>query len=211
MQKFKTVDTPISTIKRWHDDGSLDLKPNFQRRLVWSDKARSYLIDTILRGKPIPTVYIRLLENPNTGRAVRQVVDGQQRLRAVLDFVQDGFRVDSVHNEDFGGMVFSGFDKADQVDFYAYTFSVDLLMDAPDSEVYDIFARLNRYPVKINAQEYRNSQYFGEFKTTTYDLALEFTTFWLQNSIFTDKQISRMAEAEFTADLLIVMSLVPYR
>ena len=207
MRIFESEKATVEEIKWWSDNNELDLTPNFQRRSVWSDKARSFLIDTILRGKPIPKIYLRLLQNQKTATQIRQVVDGQQRLRTVVDFLEDGFLIDKVHYPELGSMYFSELEKKVQRDILNYPFTIDLLMDAPDAEVYDIFARLNRYPVKINAQEYRNSQFFGEFKTTAYKLANEFITFWLRNSIFTDKQIARMAEAELTADLLIAMSL----
>ncbi|GAJ16274.1 unnamed protein product, partial [marine sediment metagenome] len=57
----------------------------FQRRRVWSSKARSYLIDTILDGFPIPAVYIRQKINLKIAKSIREVVDGQQRIGAILD------------------------------------------------------------------------------------------------------------------------------
>ena len=206
MQIFDSRKYSITDIKDWYEKGELDLRPKFQRRSVWVEKARSYLIDTIVRGKPIPKIFIRLRENSDTGRSVREVVDGQQRLKTVLDFLQDGFSINKVHNDEHGNKFYSQLDSKTQKDIQRYEFTIDILMDAPDSEIYDIFARLNRYPVKINDQELRNSQFFGEFKTTTYQLAHEFNTFWQQNQIMTEAQVSRMAEAEFTAELLIAMS-----
>ena len=206
MQIFDSRKYDIMDIKNWWDRGELDLTPKFQRRNVWVDKARSYLIDTIIRGKPIPKIFIRLKENANTRRTVREVVDGQQRLRTVITFLEDGFSINKAHNAEYGGRYYSQLDSNTQKGIQRYEFSIDILTDAPDSEIYDIFARLNRYPVKINDQELRNSQFFGEFKTTTYQLAHEFNTFWLQNRIMTESQISRMGEAEFTAELLIAVS-----
>jgi len=77
----------------------------------------------------------------------------------------------------------------------------------PDSEVYDVFARLNTFAVILNAQELRNAQWFGEFKTSVYDLSREFITFWQSNQIFNNERILRMAEAEFVSELLIAMSV----
>ena len=82
---------------------------------------------------------------------------------------------------------------------------MDLLLDAPDKEVLDIFARLNSYAVKLNHQELRNATYFGEFKTLAYSLGLEYVSFWTENRIFTDAQVLRMDEAELASDLLIAL------
>ena len=206
MQIFRSRPLSVKEMKAMEERGELDLTPEFQRRDVWSEKARSYLIDTIIRGKPIPKVYIRTQENPDTGKIIQQVVDGQQRLDTVLSFLQDGFKINKVHNPDLGGKRFSQLDKSIQKEIEYYEFTCDFLLDASDPEVWDIFARLNKYPVKINDQELRNSQYFGEFKTTVYEMALQFNTFWIENKIFSAKQISRMNEAEFVSELFIAMS-----
>src|SRR2546423_10022391 len=102
-QQFETINVSVEQIQGWHAKGELELQPKFQRRDVWIDKARSYLIDTIIRGKPIPKLYMRVVANPRTGRVVREIVDGQQRLKSVLTFLDDGFKISKSHNEEYGG------------------------------------------------------------------------------------------------------------
>jgi uncharacterized protein with ParB-like and HNH nuclease domain len=70
----------IGDLYQWYKDGTLILQPKFQRREVWSKNARSYLIDTIVRGYPIPKLYVRQQIDLDTGKSIREVVDGQQRL-----------------------------------------------------------------------------------------------------------------------------------
>ncbi|MBN2253051.1 MAG: DUF262 domain-containing protein [Kosmotogaceae bacterium] len=206
-QRFSMRPCSVRDFEEWHKKGELELAPKFQRRNVWSPKARSYLIDTIIRGKPIPKIYMRQDVNPKTRRVTREIVDGQQRLHTVLSFLQDGFPILRTHNEEHGGKRFSELEEETQREILKYEFSVDLLQDMPDQEVYDIFARLNTYSVTLNAQELRNAKYFGEFKTTVYTLSNEFLTFWQVNKIFSDPKILRMAEAEFVSELLIAMSV----
>jgi hypothetical protein len=181
------------------------LAPKFQRREVWSDKARSYLVDTIIRGKPIPKIYMRQDINPETRRTTREIVDGQQRLHTVLSFTKDGFKISKAHHEEFGGKYFSGLDKQTQRDILKYEFVVDLLQDMPDNDVYDVFARINTYAEKLKPQELRNALWFGEFKSSVYLLSNEFLTFLEGNKVFSSKQILRMAEAEFISELLIAI------
>lgn len=206
MAVFRSRQVAIRDIKAMDDQGELDLTPVFQRRNVWPEKARSYLVDTILRGKPIPTIYLRTAKNPRTGTVRQEVVDGQQRLRTVLAFLADAFPIQKIHNEHHGDKTYTELSPSTQEDVLAYEFTCNFLLDAPDRDVWDIFARLNKYPVKINPQELRNSQYFGEFKSICYELANEFNTFWVQAVIFTPTQISRMAEAEFVSELMITAS-----
>ena len=206
-QRFDTRKYSIRDFEEWDRKGELVLAAKFQRRDVWSPKARSYLIDTILRGKPIPKIYMRQEINLKTRRTRREIVDGQQRLRSVLDFLGDGFPILKTHNEEHAGKRFSQLDDDTQRDILRYEFVVDLLQDMPDREVYDIFARLNTYSVTLNAQELRHAKYFGEFRTAVYELANELMTFWETHAIFSDRQILRMAEAEFVSELLIAMSV----
>jgi len=98
LQLFSTRNYSVRDFEEWNDKGVLELQPKFQRRNVWDPKARSYLIDTIIRGKPIPKIYMRQIVNPKTRQTRREIVDGQQRLRSVLDFLKDGFPILKIHN-----------------------------------------------------------------------------------------------------------------
>jgi hypothetical protein len=204
-QSFQTRSYSIRDFEEWDQRGELLLQPKFQRRDVWNDKARSYLIDTIVRGKPIPKIYMRQDVNAQTRRVRREIVDGQQRLRTVLNFLKDGFKISKSHHPTFGGKMFSGLPEDAQADILKYEFVVDLLQDMPDSEVYNVFARINTYSEKLKPQELRNSKWFGDFKSCVYQLAEEFTNFFIGNAIFSDKAVLRMAEAEFISDLLLAM------
>lgn len=204
-QLFSTRNISVRDFEEWRDRSELVLAPKFQRREVWSDKARSYLIDTILRGKPIPKLYMRQDINPTTRRTTREIVDGQQRLHSVLAFIKDAFKISKAHHEDYGGKYFSGLDVAAQRDILQYEFVVDLLQDMPDNEVYDLFARINTYSEKLRPQELRNAKWFGEFKSSVYLLAKEFVGFLGNSKVFSPKQILRMAEAEFISELLLAI------
>src|SRR5260370_34391319 len=126
-QQFDTLSIKVEEILSWNEKGELLLQPKFQRRDVWSDKARSYLIDTVIRGKPIPKLYMRLISNPKTKRVVREIVDGQQRLKSVILFFEDGFKISKTHNEDYGCMYFSQLDVEIKGDISDYKFSIDVL------------------------------------------------------------------------------------
>jgi hypothetical protein len=80
---------PVSDFLAWQRDGSLNLKPDFQRRSVWKPGARSYFIDTIVRGLPVPLIFVRERLDLETQRTIRDVVDGQQRLRTLFAFIDE--------------------------------------------------------------------------------------------------------------------------
>lgn len=208
MKNFDSRTYSINDFLEWSRNGQLELNPRFQRRNVWTDRAKSFLMDTIVRGKPIPKVFIRQKINPTTKASIREVVDGQQRLRTILSYINDGFTISKRHNEKFGGLYFSQLGEVDgeiQTNVLNYELSVDLLVNMPDPEVLDVFGRLNSYAVVLNEQERINASHFGPFKMLADRLGHAYYEFWLRNKILPPQQILRMAEVTLVADLLIAM------
>jgi hypothetical protein len=205
MSSHKPRGYSVHDFLSWYERSELVLQPKFQRRSVWSLKARSHLIDTILSDLPIPIIFIRQKVDPKQRKAIREVVDGQQRLNAVIDYSNDDFPVLKSQSMPFGGLKFSQLPQEAQQEFLNYEFSVVLLEEVSDADVLNIFARLNTYAQKLTPQELLNAAYYGEFKQTVYRLGYDHLEFWRQNHVLADRQIVRMAEAELTTEILVVM------
>lgn len=208
----------VSDFISWQRAGTLVLSPSFQRRSVWTAGAKSFFVDTVARGLPVPVVFLREVRtNPNTLEPGREVVDGQQRLRTLLAFIdpqllpdysedRDAFVVSRIHNPSIAQKKFSALPSEIRRNILDYQFSVHVLpAETADSEILQIFARMNATGVKLNAQELRNAQYFGAFKTIVYQLSGEQLDRWRQWGIFTEQQITRMAEVEFVSECLQLM------
>ena len=201
----------------WQRTGQLELSPAFQRRSVWSENQKSYLIDTVARGLPMPIVFIREKIDLKSRSSLREMVDGQQRIRTLLSFVdpsclpdfdatRDAFTVKAVHNPEIAGKTFDRLSKAVQIQILAYEMSTHVLpLDFGDRDVLQVFARMNSTGLKLNQQELRNAEYAGTFKTTAYGLATEQLDRWREWKIFTEDQIARMKEVELVSDLLMNM------
>ncbi|MEC5399910.1 DUF262 domain-containing protein [Uliginosibacterium sp. H1] len=205
MKSYDSRTYSINDFVEWDAAKQLELNPKFQRRPVWTDKAKSFLIDTILRGKPIPKVFIRQKINVTTKTSMREVVDGQQRLRTILSYIKDGFVVSKRQNSTYGGIPFSQLPEEVQAQVLAYEVSVDLLINLPDAEILDIFSRLNSYAVVLNEQEKINADHFGPFKVLADRIGHKYYDYWTKQGILTSKQIMRMLEVNLVADLLIAM------
>lgn len=195
--------TPLD-FREWNSASSLILSPKFQRRGVWTAPARSYLIDTLLLGMPVPPIYLRVVQNPERSRMIREVIDGQQRISAVLDYMGGKFPVASNLDSVAAGKRYSELSENQQNEIAQYPFICEVFYGIEDRDVLQIFARMNTNSVKLNAQELRNGRYFGPFKRSAYGLAFEHLEFWRQNRIFTERSIARMAEAELTSELIIL-------
>lgn len=203
MKSFDTRVYSVSDFLEWNGADLLDLSPEFQRRSVWNEKAKSYLIDTLLRGKPIPKVLIT--QELRSKRNVRVVVDGQQRLRTILEFIDDGFRVSRMHNLEFANKTYSTLPESVQTQLLKYEIGVDLLFDASYEDILDIFARLNTYSVRLTPQEQLNAKYLGYFKQAAYSMGYEYVSYWLGAGILTRAQVARMSEATLASDLLVAL------
>jgi hypothetical protein len=59
MKNFDSRTYSVNDFLEWESRSQLELNPRFQRGPVWSPAAKSFLIDTMLRGKPIPKIYMR--------------------------------------------------------------------------------------------------------------------------------------------------------
>lgn len=201
MKQFDARSYSIADFLEWNANNLLDLSPKFQRRSVWTRAAKSFLIDTILRGKPMPKVL--LTQDLVNKKNVRTVVDGQQRIRTILEFVAGSFTVLSSHNSEHAGKPFSELDPDTQGAILQYEVGVDLLYNVSLAEMLDIFARINTYSVVLNTQEKLNAKYLGVFKTSAYELGFAYVSYLLDSGVLSEKAVSRMGEAQLASDLLV--------
>jgi len=204
MERPEPTGYTVQDFDEWRESGTLELTPKFQRREIWKTPARSYFIDSVLKGIPIPPIFIRLGQSPTNHKVVREIVDGQQRLRAVLDFIDDKYALSRAVGGPNAGKRFSQLSEDDRNSIRRFGFRCDLFKSLSDAEVLEVFARVNTNSIGLNNQELRNGRWFGQFKQSAYGLAHEHLEFWRRNRIFTENGIARMLEVELTSELMIL-------
>ncbi len=197
--EFRTQAFTVSDLYNWYKGGELFLQPKFQRRRVWKQIAKSYLIDTLVRGLPMPKIYFRMQVDPDSVKSVREVVDGQQRLDAIFSYIEDKFSVSRTHRSVASRKRFSALPDPVRGQILSYEISADLLIGADDAQVLQIFARINSYSVTLNAQEKRNAKFFGRFKELAYKLGTDHLGFWIDNKILTDDSVARIPRVGWPA------------
>lgn len=169
---------------------------------LWPSSARSYFIDTILMGFPFPKLYFYESLDSKSRRIVREIVDGQQRVTSIIDFISDKYRLTSASKK-YEGMRFSDLPEEMQLGFLAQPIPVDVIRDASKSEILEMFRRMNAYTLPLNESEKRHAQYHGQFKwfinRATDDVSETIVGF----SILTNRQIVRMADAELLSDMVL--------
>lgn len=143
----------ISDLNQWLEEGTLIINNKYQRAGgLWPKNARSFFIDTILNGFTFPKITIRQTIDLRTRKSVREVVDGQQRLSTIRDFINDDITLSTVSKK-YRGYNFSDLDEETQEAFLAYEVSVDTVVTGTTEEVLEIFRRMNSYTLPLNAPE----------------------------------------------------------
>src|SRR6478672_4846121 len=129
----------IAEIIHWLKQRELVVNTEYQRGGgLWPPSAKSYFIDTILKEFPFPKVYFHERLDRETKRPRREIVDGQQRLTTILDFIDGKFSLGS-NALGFEGKRFDGLTEDQQESFYSYTVLVDVIRNADRSEILQMF------------------------------------------------------------------------
>lgn len=190
----------IADFLEWHDKKQLKLNPDFQRQSVWPSPAKSYLVDTVLRRLPIPKVFMRTSVDITTQRTFREIVDGQQRLRTLIDFAEDKFAL-TARAKEFQSLRYSTLSDDLKGTFLSYRISVDQLINATDDDVLEIFARLNSYTVPVNAPELRHAKYQTEFKWSIHESAVQWKALWEDLRVVSGRERVRLMGDSVMAEM----------
>ena len=149
----------------------VDLEPHFQRRSVWTTRAKSKFIESLILGIPIPQI---LLAERKDERNKFLVLDGKQRLSAIREFFEvpsnDGqvFRLQGLDDlKELNGQ--SWLSIKDHNPKVARAIEAAAIRTAVirgwhrDDVLYEIFHRLNSGSVRLSPMELRMSLIRGPF------------------------------------------------
>lgn len=169
---YQTNNFFLPQIRDLIDKGEvLNLRPDYQRRLRWSALQKSRLIESLLLNIPIPPVFLF-----ESDAARYEVMDGQQRLNAVREFIAGGFALSGLEVlKPLNGLRYlrcpprikRALDRATLSAIVLLLESEPAVAGGQGLSVTDIrrfiFDRLNTGGTKLNPQEIRNAIYPGPF------------------------------------------------
>lgn len=151
MQRQKyTKSTNISALRLLKRRDELVI-PEVQRDLVWTKSQNQLLIDSLFKDFDIPKVYFRDIEKE--GKSAYAVIDGQQRLNAIFEFMDDHYEIstdaDDLYGEKVAGKKWSELSSDLQIQFLDCSIDVVHLVGYTDEEIDETFLRLqNGTPLK---------------------------------------------------------------
>lgn len=197
-------DPDLNSLVARINDGEIDLQPDFQRGEVWSVSKRQRLIDSILRDWHIPPIHI-VIEKES---AKQLVLDGQQRLVSIRDFVAGKFPVDgTVEPQDeritrLNGLKYDKLPIDVRRRFDLFAVRVFRITDYQAAEPGELFYRLNQ-PSALTAAEQRNA-FFGDARRQVKELVAQMIDLGLDES-FWGFANARMAYDDILARVLLIL------
>lgn len=194
----------VANIRDMVARGDLVTNHQYQRAPgLWPTAARSYFIDTIVEGFIFPPIYFHEYLERSTKKTRTEIVDGQQRITTIISFLNGEFALGR-NSKSHEGMRFEDFDEETQHRFLSYTMSVDTIREADRSQILQMFRRMNAYTLPLSDAEKRHSEFFGEFKDFV-TRVLDDNPILTEWEVLTARQIVRMGDAEFIADLTMAL------
>ncbi len=193
---------------------TLILDPKYQRNKVWSRGQQCFLIDSLISSNPIPQVFLNIVTKGKSinRKTYYEVVDGQQRLTTILEFMQDKWELQKINAKSYPvseayksniDKKYSELPNSLQELIWNYPLAVQELREWKEKEIHALFRRVNIVNINLNKQELRHSQYFGIFIKTAEKLAD--INFWESINIFTPNDYRRMKDVEFISELLALV------
>lgn len=198
--KFEIESLNIADIWQKYKHDNITLRPDYQRKIVWSRKAQVALIETVLLGYPIPEIYLAYQTDAD-GEQQTEVVDGQQRLTSIIDFIRNEyFLVDLDENlSEYEESYFRDLPAEIRKGFFEYRIPVRRLNNMNDEFVRSVFARVNKTNIVLTAQELRNALMPGPFLDFLKDCASSILNVHAQ--LFSEQRKRRGGDIEFYAEV----------
>lgn len=180
---------------------------DYQREMgVWTPYARSFFIESILLGYPIPKVFLYTKFDLKTKRTTKEIVDGQQRSHALQLFYKNKLRLSkNIPSAQWREKRYKDLSEEDQELFLTYDVPIDEFKGVTEDEVRESFTRMNANNISLNAEETLNAKYQGAFKWFIFEISREYREDLLQNGIVSRRDIIRMSDTRIFTDLISIL------
>jgi hypothetical protein len=186
-------------------DKGIIVNHEYQRsEKVWPPAARSYLIETLLLGFPIPKLALYQTTDLKTKRTTKEIVDGQQRSQTIFEFLEGKLRITGKGR--FGGKTFGQLEEEEQQRFVDYALTVDLFVSATPDDIRQVFRRMNSYTVPLNPQEKRHATHQGDFKWFIVEMVEKYAESLKRIGVLKERQLSRMSDAALFSDIAYTLA-----
>jgi len=176
---FDSFDISVKELVSMSDEGIVDIAPEYQRQFRWPIENQSRLIESVLLGIPVPSLFMAANKDGSW-----ELIDGVQRLNSLIHFVGNeeqlkkfGFEEGLVLKDlevltEYNGSTYKDLPQTLKLKFSLRPLKVTTLSDKSDLKVrFDLFERLNTGGIKLTDQEIRACVFRGQFNDFLNELA----------------------------------------
>ena len=198
--KTQNIEYDLETLVKKINRSIIRLSPEYQRKHRWSDEYSSRLIESLILNIPVPLIYISQDVDVDTevedGVARYSVIDGQQRLTAIFNFITNQLQLEGLEVlGELNGLKYNQLPPFLIRRLEERTIRCLRIDSTIDSQVkYDIFERLNSGSVELEPQELRNAVCRGPFKTLIKRLAKN--ELFISTTKLSETRIKKMEDEE---------------
>lgn len=179
---------------------TLVLQPEFQRRVVWSNKHKVAFLDTVLKGYPFPEIYISEgMVNTETAQGYRILVDGQQRITTLYQYFKGGPELKLRK----GMPSYADLDENRRIAFLQYEVVVRDLGVQDEREIIEIFRRINSTNYALNPMEINHAIFDGKMEQLA-ELVAGWP-FFESHGVFHTTEIRRMTDVKFALTFVVTI------
>ncbi len=164
----------IQSLYRLYNSEKLLTNRRYQRKLVWSIEEKRAFIDSIQKGFPIPIILLAEVGDPGNPRY--EIIDGMQRLNAIMSFIEQEYSIDDRYFDlntiaetkskfDAGDLkqVMPILDRRECVELAGYQVPVSIYSEREAERIEEVFRRLNANGKHLSKQELRQAGATGAF------------------------------------------------
>jgi len=188
-------DLSLQSIADMVESEAIDIAPKYQRRERWTKDKESSLIESFLLNIPVPPIYLAEAEYGKYS-----VIDGKQRITAIYRFLYKNLKLQNLDKfKELEGLTFNELPDAlsNALKIRPYLRVVTMLRQSDPDLKHEVFLRLNKAGVALNAQEIRNVAFSGKFNDMLLELS-ENDYFKAQlNSTKTSKTYKEMTDVQY--------------
>jgi uncharacterized protein with ParB-like and HNH nuclease domain len=197
--KPSVTNPTVADIYQMIDQDKLILRPDFQRKFVWTHEHQEEFIDTLLSGLPFPEIYVCEGEiDIQKMKTTRNVIDGQQRLTTIRNYIE------GKHEKPLMKIpTYQSLSDLQKQQFLSYQIVMRDIGKVDEKTIREIFRRINLTKFKLDDIEIQNAIYDGDFikaaKSILDNISLE------KYGVLKESEFTRMADLHF---VLLVMSTI---
>ncbi len=188
--EFQIEKWTVEKIIRLYEDNKLNLNPPYQRNEIWPVKHKQRLIDSIKNNYPIPNFFLYMKKD-----GIFDIVDGQQRTRAILGY----------YKKQFPDLKKAEYDPDKFPEFLKYILSVTIITNIKtDEKMEQFYSLVNSTGLKLNRPELNKAQYYDTRFLSLIDI-LSTNEKFQSFQLFPESSLRRMTDADFMGELVCQM------